>query len=947
VISPKLVEVGRHSNIELITCSEVTSVEGEPGNFAVTLVNRPRYIDPVKCTGCGECARHCPASAINTYNLGLNDRRATYIEYAQAVPLAFAIDTDTCIGCGLCENMCIAKAVEYADKERESQLTVGSVILSAGSRGYDPSSLDYLGYGKYPNVVTSEEFERILSASGPYFGHLMRPLDREEPKRIAWLQCVGSRDANRTGNGYCSSVCCMYAVKEAMIAKEHVHGDLDCVVFNMDMRTFGKDYEMYYNRARHKDGVKFVKARIHTVEEERGSGDLTVKYADETGAMQEETFSMVVLSVGLQVQPDAAQLAQKLGIELDKYNFVDTSPFTPVKTSRPGIYSCGVLQGPKDIPSSVTEASAAACVAGADLAEARGKDIEVVAVPDERDVTAEEPRVGVFVCNCGINIGGIVDVPAVTHYAAELPNVAYAEHNLFTCSQDTQELIKGKIKEHNLNRVVVASCSPKTHEPMFMETLEACGLNKYLFEMANIRNQNSWIHSKMPAAATQKAKDLVRMSVARATHLRTLHSRVVDVNQRALVIGGGIAGMTAALGLGEQGFAVVLVEKEPVLGGFARKLHHTIEGDDIPAYLDGLVEQVNAHPKIEVLTDTRVVGFAGFKGSFATTVEIASGKQTRKIDHGVILVATGANEYRPKEFLYGEDDRVLTQVELSDQLAEKGAGDLNSVVMIQCVGSRNEENENCSRICCQNAVKNALEIKKLNPDTNVYVLYRDIRTYGLLEDYYTEARKKGVIFIRFDSDAPPVVRKNGNGLVAAVKDHILQQDLEIQADRVVLSAGVTAADTERLSNIMKLNRNPNGFFIEAHVKLRPVDMPSDGIFLCGTAHGPKLITEAIAQAQAAASRAVTFLAKGSVKLSAITAKVDVDHCVKCLTCVRSCPFGVPEFNVDKKEVEINEALCHGCGVCTAVCPRQTIGLSFYEDDQIVCKIDALLDAEVN
>ncbi len=942
MISPKLVEVGRHPNIELITCSDIKSVEGSPGNFDVTLSNRPRYIDPVKCTGCGECALHCPVTAVNQYNLKLDDRRATFIEYAQAVPLAFAIDTETCIGCGLCENMCIAKAVEYDDRVRESSLNVGSVILSAGSRGYDPSSLDYLGYGKYPNVVTSEEFERILSASGPYLGHLMRPLDREEPQKIAWLQCVGSRDANRTGNGYCSSVCCMYAVKEAMIAKEHAHGDLDCAIFNMDMRTFGKDYEKYYNRAKDKDGVRFVKARIHTITEVPDTGDLVVKFADETGAMQEEVFNMVVLSVGLQIQPDGAELAERLGIELNHYNFVQTNSFAPVTTSRAGIYTCGVLQGPKDIPSSVTEASAAACAAGAELAAARGTDIAKIELPEQRDVSQEDPRIGVFVCNCGINIGGIVDVPEVRKYAENLPNVAYADENLFTCSQDTQDLIKEKIKELELNRVVVASCSPKTHEAMFMETLEACGLNKYLFEMANIRNQNSWIHSNNPEIATQKAKDLVRMAVARASTLHTLNEKVVPINKQALVIGGGVAGMNAALGLSRQGFNAIVVEKNAELGGFARKLHHTIEGDDIPAYVAKLVSDVTDDENIQVFTDARIAGFEGFKGSFATEIEVGADKAAHRIEHGVFLVATGATEYQPQEFLYGEDERVVTQVELGDILENKGAAELTSVVMIQCVGSRNEENENCSRICCQNAVKNALLIRKQNPDAQVFVLYRDMRTYGLLEDYYMEARKQGVIFIRFDKDTPPAVKAASDGMLVTVKDHILQQDVEIRADLLALSAGMTATDTQEMSNIMKLNRNPEGFFIEAHVKLRPVDMPSEGVFLCGTAHGPKLISETIAQAQAAASRATTFLAQDAIKLSAITAKVDVEHCVKCLTCVRSCPFGVPEFNTEKKEIEINEALCHGCGVCTAVCPRQVIGLSFYEDEQLICKIDALL-----
>jgi heterodisulfide reductase subunit A-like polyferredoxin len=945
VISPKLVEVGRHMNIDLVMCSEVKSISGDPGNFEVSLVNHPRYIDPVKCTGCGECARHCPVTAVNQYNMKLDDRRATYIEYAQAVPLAFGIDTDTCIGCGLCENMCIAKAIKYDDAERESTLKVGSVILSVGSRGFDPSGLDYLGYGKYTNVVTSEEFERILSASGPYFGHLMRPLDREEPKSIAWLQCVGSRDANRCGNGYCSSVCCMYAVKESMIAKEHVHGELDCVVFNMDMRTFGKDYEKYYLRARDKEGVRFIKARVHSIIEVPETGDLIIQYADEAGKMKEEVFSMVVLSVGLQVQPDAAELAQRLDIKLNKYHFVDSDPFAPVATSQPGIYTCGVLQGPKDIPGSVTEASAAACLAGAELAEARGTDIPKVEIPKEMDVTDQDPRIGVFVCNCGINIGGVVDVPGVKAYAETLPNVVYTDENLFTCSQDTQDKIKEKIIEHNLNRVVVASCSPKTHEAMFMETLEACGLNKYLFEMANIRNQDSWIHSKEPEVATKKAKDLVRMAVARAATLRTLHEKVVPINKQALVIGGGVAGMNAALSLGNQGFNTVLLEKETELGGFSRKLHHTIEGADVQAYLKTLVDDVSGHDKIEVLTGARIVGFEGFKGNFATEVALDGVDKKRKIDHGVFIVATGAGEYQPKEFLYGEDDRVLTQVALSDRLEEKGADGLDSVVMIQCVGSRNDEHVECSRICCQNAVKNALHIKKLNPETQVYVLYRDIRTYGLLEDYFTEAREQGVIFIRFDEDAPPDVRSASEGMLVTVKDHILQQNVEIRADLVTLSAGMRAEDTDEMSQIMKLNRNPEGYFIEAHVKLRPVDMPSDGVFLCGTAHGPKLITEAISQAQAAASRATTFLAKDAIKLSAITAKVDVDHCVKCLTCVRSCPFGVPEFNINEKVIEINEAICHGCGVCASICPRQTIHLSFYDDDQIMCKIDALLEAE--
>ncbi|RLC30861.1 MAG: heterodisulfide reductase [Deltaproteobacteria bacterium] len=942
MISPKLVEVGRHLNVNLITNSEIKSIEGEPGNFSVTLTNHPRYIDPDKCTGCGDCARHCPVAAVNEINKGLNDRRAIYIEYAQAVPLAYAIDTDVCIGCGLCENVCLAKAVKYSDRQQETRVTVGSLILSPGTRGFDPSGLDFLGYGKYANVVTSEAFERILSAGGPYYGHVMRPLDREEPKSIAWLQCVGSRDINRCGNGYCSSVCCMYATKEAMIAKEHVGEHLDTAIFNMDMRTFGKDYEKYFLRARDKENVRFVKARVHTVSEIPETGDLIVKYVDENGEAKEETFSMVVLSVGLTIPDTAVELAKRLGISLDQYNFAVTDPFAPVETSRPGIYTCGVFQGPKDIPESVTQASAAACLAGADLSEARGKDTRTVEIPEQIDVSSQEPRIGVFVCNCGINIGGIVDVPAVQEYAAKLPGVVMSDSNLFTCSQDTQEKIKDMIKEYRLNRVVVASCSPKTHEPMFMETLEACGLNRYLFEMANIRNQDSWIHSKSPELATRKAKDLVRMAVARARTLKPLKEKIIYVTQRALVIGGGVAGMNAALNLGRQGFEVVLIEKDRQLGGFSRKLHHTIEGADIPAYLERLVREVTEHEKIEVVTEARVTGFGGYKGNFTTELETGPNREVRTVKHGVIIIATGATEYVPDEYLYGNDERVVTQTELADRLETDGIRGLNTVVMIQCVGSRNEEMPECSRICCQAAVKNALHLKKLNPETQVFVLYRDIRTYGLLEDYYQEAREKGVFFIRFREDAPPDVEPSPEGLHVTVRDHILGRDITIMADLLALSAGVRAADTDELSGIMKLNRNAEGYFIEAHVKLRPVDMPGEGIFLCGTAHGPKLISEAISQSQAAASRATTFLANPEIKLSAITAKVDTEHCVKCLTCVRSCPFEVPVFNTREGVIEIDEARCHGCGVCASICPRQAIQLSFYEDDQIMCKIDALL-----
>jgi len=925
----------------------VIGISGEAGNFEVEVLRHPRYVDMEKCIACGTCAEKCPKKVDDPYNENLVKRKAAYVDYAQAVPLKFAIDKENCIyfqkgKCRACEKFCPTNAINFDEKEETLFLRVGSVILAPGFDAFDPARFDAYKYATHPNVVTSMEFERILSPSGPTMGHLVRPSDHTEPKKIAWLQCVGSRDMNRCGHGYCSSVCCMYAVKEAVIAKEHAGDDLECSVFFMDMRTYGKDFERYYNTAREKHGVRFTRSRVHTIDPIKGSDDLLLSFATEEGVITEERFDLVVLSVGMEIPPEVSELAQRLGIKRGESGFCHTDTFYPVTTTRQGIYVCGAFQGPKDIPQSVTEASAASCAASVDLSSARGTETLSVEIPEERDVSNEPPKIGVFVCNCGTNIGGIVDVPAVAEYASTLPFVAHVDQNLFTCSQDTQDRMRDVIKEAGLNRVVVAACSPMTHEPLFQETLLACGLNKQLFEMANIRNQNSWVHSSDPAAATDKAKDLIRMAVARAALLKPLMAKRIPVNKRALVVGGGVAGMTAALGLGDQGFDVVLVEKETQLGGFSRELTQTIDGSNIQEHILELIDRVTRNDKIQVLTESLIVGFGGFKGNFTTEVLVGPGMYERKIDHGVVVLATGAREYIPREYLYGEDERVVTQVDLSKRLELKGASDLKDVVMIQCVGSRNDAYPNCSRICCQSAVKNALHIKELNPDANVYILYRDIRTYGLLENYYREARRQGVIFIRFRADAPPSVESSDSGIRVAVKDHVLQRDIQIHADLLALSAGMRPEDTEELSSILKLARNPDGYFMEAHVKLRPVDMAGEGIFVCGTAHSPKLISEAISQAMAAASRAATFLSQSEITLSVVTATVDQERCAACLVCVHSCPYGVPKINRDGVS-EIDPALCHGCGICAAECPAKAIELNWYEDDQVMSKVDALLE----
>ena len=918
----------------------VESVEGEPGRFTAKLSQSPRYIDRAKCTGCGACAQACPIRAANEYNCGLDQRAAAYIPYTQAVPMVFSIDHETCIGCGLCEKVCLAGAVLYSDTPRITELEVGAVVIATGTGVFDPSRFDTYDYTNHPNIISSLEFERILSASGPYRGHLMRPYDLEEPKKIAWLQCVGSRDLNRCDNPYCSGVCCMYALKEAVISKEHAHGGLDTAIFFMDMRTYGKDFEKYYNRAKDQ-GVRFVRSRVHTIDPAE-NGDLSISYVDEEGRMQSEVFNLVVLSVGLDVGGQSVEFANRMGIDLNKNRFVETDCFTPVTTSRPGFYVCGTLQGPKDIPQSVMEASAAACACSSSLSDSRWSVATVKETKPEKDVAGDKPRVGVFVCRCGINIAGVVDVPAVRDYAKTLPNVVYVEENLYTCSQDTQVKMAQVIEEQGINRVVVASCTPRTHEGLFQETLMDAGLNKYLFEMANIRNQDSWCHSNDKRAATEKAKDLVRMAIARASLLDPLAEKRLDIVQSAIVVGGGVSGMTAALGLAKQGFEVAIIEKEKELGGLSRRIAHTIEGKDVGQFIDGLIEEVKGNSKVEILTDTRIAGFSGYKGNFLTQIQIGDAP-VREISHGAAILATGASEYIPTEFGYGENPGVMTQLQLDAIMSKEPAkaGAWNRVVMIQCVGSRNENNPNCSRVCCQTAVKHALELKKLNPEMEVLVLYRDMRMYGQLEEFYTQARRQGILFARFDLENQPVVNSNGAGLTVVFNDHVLRRPVQVQADAVVLSAATLAAENPGLASMLKIQTSPDGFFMEAHVKLRPVDFAAEGLFMCGTAHSPKLISESIGQAMASAARAGAFLAATDQTIGGVVAHVKPELCAACLVCVRSCPYGIPQI-IDNVSV-INEALCQGCGTCVSECPAKAIKLANYSDDQIMIKVEALLE----
>jgi len=926
----------------VITSTEVKALEGEPGHFRVTLTNHPRYIDPKKCTACGQCSLVCPVKAVNEFDCGLDRRTATYITYAQAVPLSYAIDRDTCIGCGLCEKVCMAGAVRYDDEARNRVLEVGAVVVAPGNRLFDPSHLDMYSYTRSPDVVTSLEFERLLSASGPFMGRLMRPYDREEPRSIAWVQCVGSRTNGGRGNAYCSSVCCTYAIKQAIVARDHVHSDLNTTIFFMDMRTCGKAFEQYYRRAEDELGIRFVRCRVHSIEP-WGEGDLKIRYADETGESREEIFDLVVLSVGFEVGKDIVDLAGRAGVELNAYHFTKTDSFHPVSTSRSGIYACGSLQGPKDIPQSLVEASAAAAVSSALLKESRWSRTRAAERPAEINVSGEAPRIGVFVCRCGINIAGVVDVPAVRDYAKSLPYVVHAEDNLYTCSQDTQIKLSQVIREKGLNRVVVAACTPKTHEPLFQETLLKAGLNKYLFEMANIRNQDSWVHSADPASATEKAKDLVRMAVAKVALLEPLQEKEMGMIPEALVLGGGIAGMAAAKNLADQGFQVHLVERDRELGGAAGSLYKTWRGEPIQPYLRHLIEEVEHDPLIRVYRGTELSRVEGFVGNFTSALTRKEDGETTLLKHGVTVIATGGEEFKPKEYAYGEHPKVMTQLELDRRFLrdDPELKSIRSMVFIQCVGSREPDRPYCSRVCCTHTMESALEMRRRNPDVQIYVLYRDLRTYGQREDLYAQARKKGVLFIRYDLEDKPRVRSSEDGgLEVEVRDPILQRPVRLKADMLILAAAIVPPDNGPVARLFKLPVDGDGFFVEAHAKLRPVDFATEGVFLCGLAHAPKSVDESIAQALAAAARAAGYLAAAKVFVSGFIAEIRQAACSRCGVCLTICPFGAPALSADGLP-EINPVLCKGCGLCVASCRSGAIHLKGLDDEQVMAMINQI------
>jgi heterodisulfide reductase subunit A len=945
ILSPKLLELASHPDVDIYTWSSVEDVIKTADGFRVRIRKKARFVDEEKCTACGLCAEKCPVKVPDPFNKNITVMKCISIPYAQAVPAVYRIDREHCLRlqegkCGACEKVCPAGAIDYEQQDRIDDLDFSAIIVATGAEEFTPRIRPEYGYKVYENIVTSIEYERFLSASGPTNGHIIRPSDGKQPQRVAFIQCVGSRDVASGNYGYCSSYCCMQATKDAVVTSEHGQG-ISSTIFYIDIRAYGKDFDRFVDRARTEYGVRYTRSRVSGILESPDTKNLMVKYLTPDGAIKAEEFDLVVLSVGIRIPDRLGSLLKGLGVKLGKYGFCRSETFFPGDTNVEGVYVCGTVMGPMDIPETVVSASAAASLAARGLlSPERGPEI-VTDDQKENNCSGKPLAIGVIVCHCGTNIGSVVDVPSVVEYAASMPNVVFARELLYACSQDSIRYITDKITEYDLNRVVVASCSPRTHEALFQKGLEKAGLNKYLLQMTNIRDQCSWVHRDTPGRATQKAKELVRMAVGKARYLTPLHERYSDVKKDCLVIGGGIAGMMAALSIADNGFRVHLIERESSLGGNMLKIKSLLTGEDIASSVKRIIGRVEEHPRIELLLNADIRGIEGYVGNFTT--RLAVGDEEKQLEHGAVIVATGAKEHVTESYGYKTDPYVVTQREF-ETILEKDNPLLkyvDCIAMIQCVDSREGKRNYCSRVCCGQAVKNILRLKKQYPEKTVYVLYRDTRTYGLREPYYTAARETGALFLRYDESRKPVVEKIEQGSFRIdVFDEIMRETVRLPVQLIVLGVGIDPLDTnDRVAKMLKVPLTEDGFFHEAHVKLRPVDFSTEGVFVCGMAHGPKYIDESIAQALAAAGRALTVLTHDKISSEAYTASVDEALCTGCGLCAEVCAYGAIE--IDKEKACVNELLCKGCGTCAATCFSGAIDLSGFTNKQIVKEFQEL------
>jgi len=951
ILAPKISDCYNHENVTTFTYSELKNLRGTQGNFTATIKKKPRYVDVDLCTGCAECVEKCPVTVEDNFNQGIDERSAIFKFQDQAVPNVVTIDADNCLKltkgvCGLCEKTCDKGAINYDQKPETIDLDVASVVFAAGYDAFSGNIVSEYGYANYDNVITSLEYERYLSASGPTGGHVVRPSDGKEAEKIAFLHCAGSRDI-RSDTNYCSSVCCMYSIKQSLITKEHLkEADLD--LYYMDIRAYGKGFERYYNMADGTDGINFIRNRIAEIEKDKETDQIIIKSLDQEDNIKEENYDLVILSVGLKPNEEVSQMMKNLKIRVNKFGFADVDEVNPLKTSRAGVYASGVITGPKDIPESVIQASGSAVLAAqdafkSDLTQGEKETQSTKNEEEYRFVDNERIKTGVFVCDCGTNIAGVIDVADVTKRAEDLPFVEHAEEVRYLCSSDGQDLIGQRIEEKGLNRIVVASCTPRTHEPLFQKAIARAGLNPYLMIMTNIRDQDSWVHREEEAKATEKAFDLIKGAAAKARKAHSLNREKIEKIDNAFVIGGGVSGMTSALELADLGFQTYLIEKDSQLGGNANKLLLTMDGKPIVNYIDDLKEKVENHPLLDIYTDHNIEQIEGYVGNYKFNISSKQNGDKKELEGGVVIVATGADELVTDEYLAQESEKVISQLDLEDMMKNINISkEIDSISMIQCVGSREEGREYCSRVCCTQAVNNAIFIKERYPDIDIKIFYREMRTYGLYEDRYREARQLGVDFIRYEVENKPEVKDSAEGLTISYEEPVTKKKVTEKTDLLVLAKAMTPGDSnEKLSKALKVPLNEDEFFLEAHVKLRPVDFATDGVFLTGLAHGPKNLGESIGQSRAAASRAAAVLTKDYLLTEAMVSTVNSNLCSACGTCEDVCAFKAIEVNEEKGTAEVNTVLCKGCGNCAAVCRSHAVELEGFTNQQLLDEMSAL------
>jgi len=945
-----MMDVGRHPNIETFTYSEVTGLTGQEGEFTATIRKNPRYVSEAECTGCGLCAKDCPVVVPNVFDQGLGARKAIYSPFPQAVPNTYTIDKENCLNdefivCGQCEKACEVGAIDYDMPPTDVEIEVSSVIVSSGFDTFDPYQMKLYGYGTSPNILTGMEFERLLNASGPTQGHILRPSDRKIPEKIVFVQCVGVR--GECDRQYCSRFCCMNTVKDAMLALSHHDEIKEIQIMFSDIRAFGKGYEEFYQRSKEYPEINYFRGRPAKITTDSDSNDLVIHVENTaTGRPEKVRADMVVLASAAVPSAGNKDLAEALAVELDAEGYfkVRYDEGNTLLSTRPGVLIAGCAKGPEDIPDCVAQASGAAAEAAGYVTEERLEEEESDIEPLD---TSGPPRVGVFICHCGANIAGVVDVERLEEYAKTLPDVAFVTRDLFLCADSGQKQLQEIVSENKLNRVVAAACTPRTHEPVFRSTLERIGMNPFLFEMVNIRDQCSWVHTKEPEEATRRSMDQLRMGVAKARWLQPLHEDKIAVNRSVVVVGGGLAGIQAALRLSDQGIDTTLIEKSDSLGGRLKELYRLYPSNVKAA--DVLARKLDALEKsdVKVLLETDIKGVSGFIGNF----EVETTKGFFKC--GAVVIAVGADLHNPEgEHGYGKFPNVMTNLELEGYLKNDfknypGGGKPKRVLFIQCVGSRDPEtNPACSRYCCAASVKQALALAESGAQS--IVLYRDMRTQGhSMEEMYRDARGAGVIFFRYPEDQRPKVTGGKRAERVSFHENLMGEEMEFEVDAVVLAVAMRPfeEETARFREMLKGPRSPDGFMRERHPKLGPIETTVGGIFLAGTSQGPKDTSDVMAQASATAAKAAEIVCREEIGLEPTTVMVDEAACRACGQCVSICDFHAPQFVEAAPGVtvaRVNEALCKGCGTCAAWCPVQAIHAKHFTDKQIHAMLETML-----